>query len=128
MELILIDTCILIDYSRRKPEATEYIENLGKDNFCINSIIEMELLQGALNTKELLQIKKDLQGFYRIPIQQTVLDEATKLLSIYKLSHQAKIPDMIIAANAFFYDLELQTYNLKDFQFIPHLKVSNPLL
>jgi tRNA(fMet)-specific endonuclease VapC len=88
----------------------------------------MELLQGALNAKELIQIKKDLQGFYRLPIQQPILNEATRLLSAYKLSHQAKIPDMIIAATALHYNIALQTYNTKDFHFIPNLKVFNPIL
>ena len=37
------------------------------------------------------------------------------------------IPDTIIAATALVYDLELKTYNLKDFRFIPTLKVSNEL-
>jgi predicted nucleic acid-binding protein len=57
MEIILVDTCILIDYTRRKPEVVNFIEQIGKDNLCINSIIEMELLQGALNGKELEKIK-----------------------------------------------------------------------
>ena len=47
MEIILVDTCILIDYTRRMPEVVDFIEQIGKDNLCINSIIEMELLQGA---------------------------------------------------------------------------------
>lgn len=48
MEIILIDTCILIDYTRRKNEIVDYIEEIGKDNLCINSIIEMELLQRCI--------------------------------------------------------------------------------
>ncbi len=35
---------------------------------------------------------------------------------------------MLIAATALVYDLELRTYNLKDFHFIPGLKVSNSLV
>ena len=128
MEIILVDTCILIDYTRRMPEVVDFIEQIGKDNLCINSIIEMELLQGALNGKELEKIKKDLQQFLLLPIQQKIMKDATQLLSTYKLSHQAKIPDMIIAATARFYEIELRSYNLKDFRFVPHLKVSNELL
>lgn len=81
--------------------------------------------KGALNSKELEKIKKDLQRFLLLPIQQEIMKDATQLLSAYKLSHQAKIPDMIIAATARFYDIELKTYNLKDFRFVPHLKVSD---
>lgn len=122
--MILIDTCILIDYSRRKQDIVNFIESTGKPNLFINSIIQMEIIQGALNKRELLYIKKDLQGFSSLPIEQPVLDLAFDLLNQYALSHQAKIPDMIIAATALTYGLELKTYNLKDFLFINTLNVS----
>ena len=122
--MMLIDTCILIDYSRRKQDIVNFIESTGKPNLFINSIIQMEMIQGALNKRELLYIKKDLQGFSSLPIEQPVLDLAFDLLNQYALSHQAKIPDMIIAATALTYGLELKTYNLKDFLFINTLNVS----
>lgn len=122
--MMLIDTCILIDYSRRKQDIVNFIESTGKPNLFINSIIQMEMIQGALNKRELLYIKKDLQGFSSLPIEQPLLDLAFDLLNQYALSHQAKIPDMIIAATALTYGLELKTYNLKDFRFINTLNVS----
>jgi predicted nucleic acid-binding protein len=45
----------------------------------------------------------------------------------YVLSHQLGIPDALIAATALIYDLELRTYNLKDFRFIPGIRLSNQL-
>lgn len=122
--MMLIDTCILIDYSRRKQDIVNFIESTGKPNLFINSIIQMEMIQGALNKRELLYIKKDLQGFSSLPIEQPILDLAFDLLDLYALSHQAKIPDMIIAATALTYGLELKTYNLKDFRFINTLNVN----
>lgn len=123
--MIFVDTCILIDYSRRNFDVVSFVESIGKENIYINSIVEMELLQGALNNKDLFQIKKDLQGFSLLPINQNILRDATQLLATFRLSHQAKIPDMIIAATARYFNIELKTYNTKDFRFIPNLKLSD---
>lgn len=125
--MILLDTCLLIDYSRRRQAVVDFITVHGKSHLFINSIIQMEFLQGAINANDLRQIKRDLQGFALLPIQQPILDIATQLVETYRLSHQAKIPDMVIAATAVAYGLELRTYNLKDFSFIPNLVVSDQL-
>ena len=56
------------------------------------------------------------------------LDEIVVLKTIeLRQQHRIKTPDAIIAATALVYDLELKTHNLKDFRFIPTLKVSNNL-
>jgi len=41
----------------------------------------------------------------------------------YSLSHKLSIPDAIIAATALHYDIELYTYNTKDFRFIEGIKL-----
>ena len=127
MEKKLIDTCILIDYSRKKQTAIDFIEGDGKENFYINSIVSMELMQGAMNRLELQNLKKILNDFRKLFITQEILDLATDLLEYYKLSHHPKMPDMIIAATALTYNVEIKTYNLKDFQCIPNIKVSDDL-
>jgi hypothetical protein len=41
----------------------------------------------------------------------------------YSLSHKLSLPDALIAATALVYDVPLYTMNLKDFRFIPKLKL-----
>ena len=45
------------------------------------------------------------------------------IVNKYALSHAHGIPDSIIAATALYFDMELFTFNLKDFSFIPNLKI-----
>lgn len=125
--MILLDTCILVDYTRRKPEVVDYINRVGKQNLYLNSIIVMEMLRGAINKEDLKQIKIDLQDFLLLPVNQQVMGLATRLIETYKLSHDAKIPDMIIAATALVFDLEIMTYNIRDFRFLPGLSVNTQL-
>ena len=41
----------------------------------------------------------------------------------YALSHKLSIPDAIIAATALYYDIELYTYNVKDFRYIDGIRL-----
>jgi len=64
-------------------------------------------------------------------IEQIVLDmdisnRFLNLLEEYALSHKLSVPDALIAATALSRDFPLYTLNLKDFQFIPGLKLHNP--
>jgi len=45
----------------------------------------------------------------------------------FRLSHNLQIPDAIIAASAVTFKLPLFTYNLKDFKFIPNIRLYTPL-
>jgi predicted nucleic acid-binding protein len=85
----------------------------------INSIVEMELLQGAHDKRELHKIEKSLNLFRRLELQQAVFDQATQWVREYTLSHRLLLPDAIIAASVHFYQLPLLTYNRKDFKFLP---------
>ena len=87
----------------------------------------MEVYQGVLDKKDLLRTRKKLNGFAFLPLTQEIVQLAMQLQQQYILSHHTSIPDTLIAATALVYDLELKTYNLKDFQFIPTLKVSSSL-
>ncbi len=82
-----------------------------------------ELIYGALNKKELVQIKKDLKNLILIDIDNKTCDLFLELLSKYALSHKLAIPDGFIAATAIANDVELFTLNLKDYRFIDGLKL-----
>ncbi len=126
--MILLDTCILIDYLRNKPEVVSYIEQKGKNNFILSTVVTIELFKGVRNKTELRTLQKELQYFSLLEIDNNVSFVANKLAENYALSHQMGLGDTLIAATALIYSLELKTYNMKDFQFIPSLKVSNTLI
>ena len=126
--MILLDTCIVIDYLRNRPEVVSFIEQEGKNNFILSTVVTIELFKGVRNKIELRTLQKELQHFSSLEIDNNVSSVANKLAESYALSHQMGLGDTLIAATALIYGLELKTYNMKDFQFIPSLKVSNTLI
>jgi len=119
---VLIDTCILIDYFKNNKKVINSLDNIKP---CINSIIEMEILQGARNKYELEKIEQELSNFSRIQLNQEVLHNATKLIKQYTLSHDLFLPDAVIAAHCKFYNIKLYTYNKKDFKYINDMTFYN---
>ena len=84
----------------------------------INSIIEMEWLQGARNNVESRRIEKKLTAFRLLNMQQIVFDLATQFIRDYRLSHGLLLPDAVIGATAIYYQMPLFTYNRKDFDYL----------
>jgi len=121
-QLILCDTCVVIDFINQNSDSLDKLKE--QDNIlCINSIIEMELMQGAHNKREMQKIIRNINGFRRLEINQAILDLATQLLTRYLLSHHLQLPDAIIAACALIYDIPIITYNLKHFKYLPDIKL-----
>lgn len=125
---MLVDTNILIDYLRQKPQVVAFVDNYGKSKLMLSPIVLMEVFQGVLNKVDFQRTRKALNGFSLLDMDTPVVQLAMQLQQQYVLSHQLSIPDALIAATALIYDLELRTYNLKDFRFIPGLRVSDQLL
>jgi len=53
---LFVDTCIVIEYLKDNIE-------LDKNNCFINNVVLMELYIGAINKRDLREIKTKLQGF-----------------------------------------------------------------
>ena len=115
--LIFLDTCIVIDFINGKLVLSKDII----ENTCINSIVDMEVVVGAKNKRELQTINKKLNSFKKVTIEQDILTLARELLAKYALSHNMSIYDAIIASTCLIYDLPLWTYNKKDFRYIEDL-------
>lgn len=90
--MILTDTCVLVEYLRENPDITKIINDTGAEKIVLNSIIVMELISGARNKVELNSIKKRLNKFQVMDINQSIMDDASSLLEDYYLSHGLKIP------------------------------------
>jgi hypothetical protein len=109
--MILTDTCVLIEYFKEDPVVKKEINNIGQENIILNSIIVMELIVGARNKVELNSVKKRLNNFRVLDINQAVMDDAGSLIETFCLSNGLKIPDAVIAATARYYDIPLYTFN-----------------
>ena len=122
-ERVICDTDVLIDYfdiSQKRHQETKYLleQNIGFSNVLISSITKMELILGATNKADLNAISKKINRFGVLLINEAINLRAIDLVQTYRLSHGLALADAIIAATAIQTELELFTYNTKDFKFI----------
>lgn len=122
-DFLLCDTCVIIDFMNNRSPMLNDLINSNVILF-VNSIIEMELLQGARDKNELRRIEKKLESFRLLNMQQTIFDLATQFIREYRLSHGLALPDAVIGATAIYYQMPLYTYNRKDFMFLPAIELT----
>jgi hypothetical protein len=121
--MILCDTNILISAFSGRKDTIEQLEKIGLDNIVLSSVTVMELYQGMTNKRELLVMKKNINSYTVIQINEETSKKAIELMDLYNLSHNLQIADALIGATAIVYELDFYTYNLKDFQFMPNIKL-----
>jgi len=86
----------------------------------------MELYRGMQHKKEMADMQAKIKQYNILHINEEVSKQAIELVNKFKLSHNLQIPDAIIGAMSVVYNIELFTYNLKDFKFIPDIKLYTP--
>ena len=122
MEQIVLDTNILIEVLKGNRAITQKLEAMDVI-FCISSITVMELYYGALNKLELFRLKKFINLFSVIELNENISSISTELIFEYSKSHNLAVPDSLIAATAMSKNIQLYTLNLKDFKYIDGLNL-----
>ena len=122
-KIVLCDTDVIIEFYRNNPNVIAELKKIGQQNITVSTITAGELMYGALNKKELSQIKKDLNNLTVLDINRKTCDVFMNLMNKYVLSHKLALPDGLIAATALSLDIELFTMNLKDYRFIDGLNL-----
>lgn len=128
---IICDTDVMIEYwdtakSRHATTKSTLEKSIELDNVVLSAITKMELMLGAVNKADLTKITKKLSRFNISLLNNDITLRAFDLLQSYRLSHGLLLPDSIIAATALIANLELYTYNTKDFKFISQLRLYTP--
>jgi hypothetical protein len=121
--MILCDTNILIEFYKNNNAVISELKKIGQPNIAVSVVTSGELIFGAINKKELHQILKDLSHLNVLSIDAGICSIFLKLMEQHSLSHKLSLPDALIAATALVHDVPLYTMNLKDFRFIPKLKL-----
>ena len=130
---VICDTDVIIDYldhlQPRHLFSKQIIENsIGREFIMISAITKMELLRGVSDKNVLMRLKKNIKFFDILLINPQITSISLDLIETYKLSHNLAIPDSLIAATAIHTGFSLFTFNIKDFKFIPGLKLYNHTL
>ena len=121
--IVLCDTNVIIEFLKETTEVVYNLEKIGVDSIYISVITAGELYFGAINKLELNKIRKNLGSIVHVPFNESISDKFEELMIQYSLSHKLSIPDAIIAATALHYDIELYTYNTKDFRYIDGIRL-----
>jgi predicted nucleic acid-binding protein len=121
--MILFDTNIFIEIYRDNSSICDIADNLDRGDIALCDIVRAELFFGARNKHELYAMDKDLSDLKVFSVLPQISTMAVTLVKNYALSHKLSLPDAYIAATALYHDLELWTLNVKDFVFIPNLKL-----
>jgi predicted nucleic acid-binding protein len=121
---IVVDSDILIDVSRGVSQAIRELENLEETKtLAISVITKFELMVGCKDKKELRELKLFLERFEVLHLSEAISIKAVELFNKFRLSHDVKIADMLIASTAITYNIELISKNQKDFKFIDELQL-----
>jgi tRNA(fMet)-specific endonuclease VapC len=122
-KMVICDTNILIEYFKNNHEVIHSMESFGINNAAISHITAAELYFGALNKAELGKIKKVVEKFIVLPLNDEISERFSEIMFDYSLSNKIGIPDALIASTAIIHDAELYTLNKKDFAFIKGLRL-----
>ena len=123
MDSVICDTNVFIKLFANDMIVIRELNKIGNARILMPSITMMELFCGMGNKVELQQMKKKIKHFNVIHLNEDASQKAVDIMSAYRLSNGLAIPDALIGAMALAYDLELYTYNLKDFKFLPGIKL-----
>jgi predicted nucleic acid-binding protein len=121
----LIDSDVLIDISRGKQAAREYVDGLP-EGWAISQVSALELIVGARDERELAKIDAFLSAYATVPFRDTTGPTAYGLLKLYAKSHGLHVFDSLVAATAIEEGLTLVTRNRKHFGVIRGLLLEVP--
>ena len=123
MEIVLLDSDIIIEFLNSNAEAIIFLQNLSSYQLAISVITKAEIIQGAKNKVHQEKLVKGLDDLLTLDIDTSSSQYFTYLFSKYYLSHRCTIPDMLNAAIALSYNIKLLTLNAKDYKFIEDLNL-----
>lgn len=124
LDLVLVDTDVLIDAGRNIGDAVACLEQIDRQaSLAISVVSAMELVIGCRNKAELRILDKFLLRFQVVKLNEQTSDIAIDLLRRYRLSHGLLIADALIAATALSQSIPLVTKNERDYRYIAGLRL-----
>jgi len=123
---IVCDTNVFINYLQKDEPTVSAIGKIGMENIIMPIITAMELCKGAGNKHEMNEIQEFIKYFTTLRLNSKGVELALDLIKKYQLSHNLGLADAFIAASVIIADLQLFTFNIKDFDFIKGLKLHYP--
>jgi len=103
---LLIDTDVLIDYLRGRPEAVSYLESLA-ETLLISAVTIAELYAGVRDGTERNALDSFIQVFEIVAVDEEIAVKGGLYRRDYSKSHNTGLADALIAATAEIRNAEL---------------------
>jgi predicted nucleic acid-binding protein len=121
-ERLLLDTDVLVEYLRGRPEAVEYLEGRASDLY-LSVISAAELFAGARGDEDEGSLKQFLLAFAILPVTEKV----ARLGGLYRRDfgpgHGTGLADALIAATAVENGVNLVTFNRRHYPMVSRIAV-----
>jgi hypothetical protein len=118
----LLDTCVIVDYLRDRPEAVDFIRDAGPRP-SVSAVTAAELFAGARSAAEQRRIENLLDQLMVHSVDLEVARLGGAYRRNYGQSHGVLIPDALIAATAPVHGARLVTRNARHFPMLDDLVV-----
>jgi tRNA(fMet)-specific endonuclease VapC len=129
----LVDSNIVVDHLLAVPAASSLLEQLALEGVAISIVTYMEAFQGVEQSPNPRYARDKFHAFLNgvliLPFSFAVAERCARLRKTLKSQNKrvnSRALDLIIAATALEYDLILVTQNIKDFEDVPDLPLSQP--
>lgn len=119
---MVLDTDVLIDYLRARPEAVTYIESLTEP-LSMSAITVAELYAGVRDGAERAALEAFIRVFLILPINLEIAVKGGLYRRDYSKSHSVGLADALIAATAEQHQATLVTLNNKHFPMLNNVVV-----
>ena len=122
---MILDTNIIVWVLRAHPRAVAFVDRLPVAERNLSSISHMELLRGCRDKLDMERTSRLIEEELgeTVPVDEKMTRLAIDLMKEYALARRPGIPDLFIAATAIARGEVLATENVKDFQYIPGLRL-----
>ena len=122
---VIFDSDVLIHYLRGRPSAVEFLREVPFPRRKLPAVAYMELLQGAVDRRELNAIRRDLRRNFSeiVLLDEAIAGQALRLMERHALPHGLRVADALIAATALVRGFELATANERHYRPIRGLRL-----
>jgi len=122
---LILDTNIIIWVLRGHPRAIAFVDRLPLAERNLSSVSYLELLRGCRDKADLQRTLKLLEDELAeiVPLDERITKLTIGLMEMHALPRRPGIPDLLIAATALTRGELLATGNIKDFDYIPGLRL-----
>jgi len=123
----LVDTSVLIALFRKNEEAKIALDSIDPDEVYICDITFLEILTGCATVEKRDFALNYLDAYGLLNNSEKISEKSIQLMKRYCIQRigqpMLRLPDCLIAAFALHHNMELLTFNKKDFEFIQGVSI-----